>query len=474
MKRKLRTVLALAFFSLLSAVIPVQAQEKESVYGSVHMQDIGWREYKSAGDVWGTTGQSKSLQAVKMELSGVSGSILYKVHVRNIGWMDWKRDGQQAGTTGQNLPIEAIQIKLTGAASQSYNLYYRVHLKDLGWLGWTKDGAKAGSEGCGIQMEAFQVRLCKKGTSSPSLSKAFVTKPTLTYKAHVSDIGWQNAVKEGVIAGTTGQAKQIECVVLSFNDFFGGSGIEYRTHIQDQGWSEWTSSGKMSGTTGKNRRIEAIQIRLTGNVAAVFDIYYRVHVADKGWLGWTGNGNKAGTEGGCLRMEALQIKLVTKGSAYNCGGAAFYDLSSLNDSVQIQTNSSYESRVEAFLADPRWRPGVWYGGSQRPKLSSYSSSGCCAYTADFVKYVFGKNAPTAGAAFYDPGQITGGDVIKVLGSQHWFVVLHRNGNVLDTVEGNWTNGTVVRCNQYCVSGNRLLRNGKVFRTFAVGYHFGIS
>jgi len=36
----------------------------------------------------------------------------YKVHVQNLGWTDWVSDGEVAGTTGQSLRIEAVMIKL--------------------------------------------------------------------------------------------------------------------------------------------------------------------------------------------------------------------------------------------------------------------------------------------------------------------------------------------------------------------------
>lgn len=48
----------------------------------------------------------------------------------------------------------------------------------------------------------------------------------------------------------------------------------------------WHNSGQTAGTTGKAKAIEAMQIRLTGGMEQVFDIYYRMHVANYGWLGW--------------------------------------------------------------------------------------------------------------------------------------------------------------------------------------------
>ena len=133
---------------------------------------------------------------------------------------------------------------------------------------------------------------------------------------------------------------------------------------------------------------------------------------------------------------------------------------------------NYAQKVSAFLSDLRWRPGTVYNGSQRPKLSRYNCVGCCAYAADFVQYVFGKNSPRAGTPFTSLTQVRAGDLIELSGPSHWIVVLGRNGNSLNTVEGNWTDGKVERNNgAYTVNGNTLMRKGKKFRTFARGYHF---
>ena len=44
--------------------------------------------------------------------------------------------GKLSGTEGQARSIEAIKIKLTGAEAENYDIYYRVHSQSYGWLGW--------------------------------------------------------------------------------------------------------------------------------------------------------------------------------------------------------------------------------------------------------------------------------------------------------------------------------------------------
>ena len=71
----------------------------------------------------------------------------------------------------------------------------------------------------------------------------------------------------------------------------------------------------MSGTEGQAKRLEGIQIELTGDMAAQYDIYYRVHAQTFGWMGWAKNGEQAGTAGYAKRLEGIEIKLVAKGGA---------------------------------------------------------------------------------------------------------------------------------------------------------------
>lgn len=137
----------------------------------------------------------------------------------------------------------------------------------------------------------------------------------LNYSTHVQDYGWQRAVAAGETAGTSGQSKRLEAIVIN-ETANPNLGVEYRTHIQDYGWeSEWRTDGQISGTSGQSKRLEAIQIRLTGSDADNYDIYYTTHVESYGWLNWAKNGEMSGTSGYGYRMEAIRILILPKGSA---------------------------------------------------------------------------------------------------------------------------------------------------------------
>lgn len=81
-------------------------------YGG-HAQTYGDLQAGKDGEVLGTTGQSKRLEAFWATVEG--GSIEYRSHLQKIGWEDtWKHDGEISGTTGQSRRIEAVRIRLTG------------------------------------------------------------------------------------------------------------------------------------------------------------------------------------------------------------------------------------------------------------------------------------------------------------------------------------------------------------------------
>ena len=95
--------------------------------------------------------------------------------------------------------------------------------------------------------------------------------------------------------------------------------VKYKAHVQDVGWQDYVFGGKIAGTVGKNKQVEAICIELTGKVSENYNVYYRVHASEFGWLGWAKNGEKAGSEGYARQVEAIQIKLVKKEESFSCG-----------------------------------------------------------------------------------------------------------------------------------------------------------
>jgi serine protease len=132
---------------------------------------------------------------------------------------------------------------------------------------------------------------------------------SVTYRAHVQGIGWQNWVANGAIAGTTERSLRMEALEARLTNAPSGMRIKYRAHVAESGWLPWVYDGTTAGTTGQSRQAEAFEILLE-NAPAGMRVEYRVHVAELGWLPWVSNGATAGTTGEGRRAEAIQIRLV--------------------------------------------------------------------------------------------------------------------------------------------------------------------
>lgn len=284
--------------------------------GTCHVQDYG----DTAG-VWdastgiltlGTRGQAKRVEAITINLTndtGYSGSLKYRVHVQDIGWQDYRSAGEMAGTSGQAKRLEGIEMELTGDLAAYYTVEYAVHIQDYGDAqGFVSDGALAGTTGESKRLEEVQVRIVPRGQG---------TSTTVNYRVHRQDYGWESTwAKNGAESGTTGQSKRLEGIEIHLTGNQYSGSIEYRTHVQNIGWeSTWSKDGEMSGTQGMSYRLEGIEIKLTGDISNYYDVYYRVHAQDYGWLGWAKNGEMSGTSGMSKRLEAIQIVLVAKNGA---------------------------------------------------------------------------------------------------------------------------------------------------------------
>ena len=135
-----------------------------------HVQTYGWQAIKFDGKTAGTTGVSKRLEGIRVELRNQSyaGSVQYRTHVQTYGWeKNWKVNDAVSGTSGQSKRLEAIQIQLTGEMAKHYDVYYRVHAQQFGWLGWAKNGESAGTAGYSYRLEGIEVRLVPKGEAAP-------------------------------------------------------------------------------------------------------------------------------------------------------------------------------------------------------------------------------------------------------------------------------------------------------------------
>ena len=272
----------------------------------VHCQTYGWLDKVNEGELSGTEGESKRLEAIKIYLdTNIEGNIEYEVHCQSYGWMNSVKNGELSGTEGESKRLESIKIRLTGELAEKYDVIYRVHCQTYGWTDWVSNGMAAGTEGQSKRLEAIEINLVEKAATDKTAS--------IQYTTHVQNYGWLEPVKDGEMSGTEGESKRLEGIKIDIKDSDYTGGIMYKVHAQTYGWMDWMTNYNMSGTSGESKRLEAIQIMLMGDLSAAYDVYYRVHSQTYGWLGWAMNGQVAGTSGLSKRLEGIEIVLVKKG-----------------------------------------------------------------------------------------------------------------------------------------------------------------
>lgn len=334
--------LSIIYTLICSTLVFANTEKKEeiSVNYNSHVQDVGWEKdfCNKDGQISGTQGQSKRLEAIKIKGNNLKNGakIKYQVHIQDYGWQDWKQDGAIAGTTGESKRLEAIKIKLIGMPE--YTIEYRVHVQDYGWQDWKQDGVIAGTTGESKRLEAIQIKIIKKQNkgeinveSNPDKQifyeninisgwkmanvqdtklKIFIDDNDVTnesniqYKARYdlqektnydSEInlmpGFTVVIKTNNIKSGTHKLKlqllmqddktilanYIKDIKVDKNIY-----IKYQAHVQDVGWASFVENGQIAGTTGENKRLEAIKIKAI-NLPEGVKLKYQAHVQDMGW-----------------------------------------------------------------------------------------------------------------------------------------------------------------------------------------------
>lgn len=325
-----------------------------------HISNYGWTSPLTNNGITGSTGQGRSMEALK-----IVGEAEYTSYNYTTGWQPTVNNGMVSGTTGQGKPIQAIKINPTGLLASRFDLYYRTHVSGIGWLGWAKNGQTAGVSGSSTSnIEAIELRLVPKNSTAPSPTTDIYrnggvvnTSPALSLNisSHVADRGWQPVVTDGMASGTTEQSKRIEAMKLSVTNTTGISGgISYSSYLANMGWQDIKSNDQITGTTGQGRRMEAIRIGLTGNLKDNYDIWYRGYVQYMGWLGWTKNGSAAGSMGAGRQLEALETRLVPKGTT----PSGLSDNGSLYNPQSVGQPDTYNLSYSTHLSYVGWAGGI--------------------------------------------------------------------------------------------------------------------
>lgn len=257
-------------------------QERGDHFGSisyrVHVREKGWLNWRCDGEMAGSTGQNRRIEAMQFR---VSGQVDVSVHVRDQGDRTYKNitENTMIGTTGEKRRLESLMIQ---SADTVY--LYRVHRKGEGWSGWRVNGQWAGEKGKERQIEAVEIK-----------------DADIAYCGHVQNSGDGIWYADGMTCGTTGKGLRLEAIRIKSQHL---GEIEAQAHIQGRGWVDYgkINADTVIGSTGQGLRLECL--RLKGNFE------WRAHLQDTGWTTWTVADGVAtlGAVGKGLRMEAIEMR----------------------------------------------------------------------------------------------------------------------------------------------------------------------
>ena len=349
----------------------------------------GASELDAVGD---DAAESDGMPFSYIEFNGADcDKIEFSIKTRSSDWTGWsKSNAEQRQASDGDAPVQCVRLRLASGDTGEYTIAYRVHVAGSGWLGWCAGEDVAGCETDGAVVDDLEVVIVEKGEGNelatffsgqekaayvgfnnvgdameanqanpedsvdssalastglpaarPSASSA--TTASVSYRAHVQNIGWQRYVSDGETAGTTGRGLRVEALSLKVVGVNGG--IRYRAHVQNVGWQGWHADGEDCGTTGRGLRVEALQVELTGAASANYDVYYRTHVQNVGWTSWSKNGATSGTTGRGLRVEAVQVLLVKHGQAIPTGDGVAY--SKLANATYSSPTIRYQAHVQS-------------------------------------------------------------------------------------------------------------------------------
>lgn len=144
--------------NLVFSTTPIEPPEpnyNNLIQYQAHVQSIGWGKKKYGGEISGTVGQAKRLEALTIKWEG-NGTIKFEGHVQSIGWTGPRISGEVIGTIDEALRLEAVKIWLEGSDRK---LKYRVHIQTKGWTPWLSEKEIAGTTGQRLRIEAVQIKV---------------------------------------------------------------------------------------------------------------------------------------------------------------------------------------------------------------------------------------------------------------------------------------------------------------------------
>jgi len=152
--------------------MPGEPVNNSDLWYRVHVEDFGWLEPVHDGQVAGTTGMAKRMEAIKIT-PPEDWELYVKLHMQDYGWVTYEgiRRGESSGegssptdpimgTVGEGRRIEDVIIGVSKRpAGDTRKLRFCVHQQDAGWKAWTEEGNASGTDGMSIRLEAIRIAI---------------------------------------------------------------------------------------------------------------------------------------------------------------------------------------------------------------------------------------------------------------------------------------------------------------------------
>lgn len=123
-----------------------------------HVEGYGWQNWKSNGEMAGTAGESKRLEAIQIDAPNLI--IEAMAHIEGYGWKDYGVINKDTiiGTTGESKRLECLRLKITDKEGNIKGKF-QLHIEGSGWSCFTNaDGiCTLGSVGQSLRVEAIVI-----------------------------------------------------------------------------------------------------------------------------------------------------------------------------------------------------------------------------------------------------------------------------------------------------------------------------
>lgn len=124
-----------------------------------HVQGKGWLPVVHDGLTAGTTGESRRLEAIKIDTSAIEGlTLTVHAHIQGEGWKTFENITKDTiiGTVGEGKRLECIAIVADGLPDGK-NLYYQVHAQSIGWMDVVKAPYATGTLNQSLRLEGIKI-----------------------------------------------------------------------------------------------------------------------------------------------------------------------------------------------------------------------------------------------------------------------------------------------------------------------------